>query len=513
MKVIKPVDITYPGGSFSRSSIGTYWDASGYLQTAGTNVPRFNYNPYTKSFQGLMLEAQSTNLFTNSEFNTGIASGIGIISIGTMQNFISAATFGYNGTTDSYFYKETVLATQPYVISVFVEMQDGLSPSFGSAVAAASTNDFCFVLSGNVLNPTSYSIERISTSIYRVSAQGTSGATLLGDNGIVKYASNSSRVFTTSGWQIELGTKVTSYIPTTSSTVTRQADTVTGTNLIYTSALDPTNTFNSGTTYAISEVVRYQNKLYESLQSTNLNHFPDASPTWWLELGYDNLYAAFDNSVSTATTANSELTMCIKAGAIDSVALINMDSAIAEIAVVDPVDGVVYLNTAGLSGNEVYDWSQYFFYDPMIKRTQVIFSDIQKYANAIVTIRLKNGINDLSIGQIVLGNITTLGSTQYGVNAGIIDFSKKETDEFGNTTFVKRAFSKRLSAQIFLKNSDLNRVQNYLYNIRATPVVWVASDDPAFEEALIVLGFYRDFSTEIAYPANSLCSLEIEGLS
>jgi hypothetical protein len=62
-------------------------------------------------------------------------------------------------------------------------------------------------------------------------------------------------------------------------------------------------------------------------------------------------------------------------------------------------------------------------------------------------------------------------------------------------------------------NSQLNRVQRLLYDLRAVPVVWLGNNDaPEFEEPMVVFGFYRDFSTDVAYPTVSFCSLEIEGL-
>jgi hypothetical protein len=70
-----------------------------------------------------------------------------------------------------------------------------------------------------------------------------------------------------------------------------------------------------------------------------------------------------------------------------------------------------------------------------------------------------------------------------------------------------------LSVDVFVSNVELNRVQTLLYAIRAKPSVWVATDNQQFEEALIIYGFYKDFSTTISYPSHSICSLEIEGLT
>lgn len=286
--------------------------------------------------------------------------------------------------------------------------------------------------------------------------------------------------------------------------------------LVSTTATNAEADWSSATTYALGDIRTYGTNRYESLQASNTNNQPDISPTWWLDLGANNQYAMFDQFVSTDTTATTSLTAVYAPGSLfDSLALINVDAAVITVTIRDGISGpIVYESTAGLSGAESYSWSDYFFNDPLLKRTQIIFSDIPPYLNAHITIELTNSTGTaVNIGHCIAGDLATLGTTQYGATAGIIDYSVKETDDFGNTSFVKRAFSKRLNTQFHLKNSELNRVQNYIYSIRATPAVWIASDDPTFEETLIVYGFYRDFSTEIAYPTHSMCSIEVEGLT
>ena len=105
-----------------------------------------------------------------------------------------------------------------------------------------------------------------------------------------------------------------------------------------------------------------------------------------------------------------------------------------------------------------------------------------------------------------------LGEAAYGASLGIIDYSRKDTDEFGVTTFVRRDFSKRLTARLMLQNTQINRVQRVLAELRAQPAIWVTSDVDDLRP-LTVFGFFRDFAIEVAYPTQSYCSLEIEGLT
>jgi hypothetical protein len=287
-------------------------------------------------------------------------------------------------------------------------------------------------------------------------------------------------------------------------------------HLISTTATDAEAHWVPATTYPIGAIVTYSYKRYQSLQSANTGKYPHTYPDWWLDLGAANRYAMFDEVIETSTTATTSLTAVIKPGAIfDSVALIGMNAAIAKITVRDGMSGpVVYENIAGLSTATLTDWYEYFFTDPVTKRTQVLFQNIPSYLNAYITLELENEVGEpVSLAKIVYGTLSPIGQTQYGLNAGIVDYSVKETNEFGTTSFVERRFSKRLSAQVYVSNSQLNRVQSYLYSIRATPSVWIATEDPTYEEAAVVYGWYRDFSTDISYPTFSVLSLELESLT
>ena len=286
--------------------------------------------------------------------------------------------------------------------------------------------------------------------------------------------------------------------------------------LISTTAVNAEADWSSATTYSIGQIVSYSGKRWESLQNTNLNKTPTTAPTWWLDIGADNKHAMFDSVVATSTTATTSLTVVVAPGqTFDSLALINIDAAVVSVTITNGAGGpVVYEATAGLSSESITDWYGYFFYDPLLKRTQVIFYNIPPYPNARVTIEFETSVGELaSVSTVIYGTLFEIGGTQYGASVGIVDYSIKETDEFGNATFVRRAYSKRLNAQVTVPNTQLNRVQSLLYSLRATPAVWIASDDPTLEEALIVYGWYRDFSTEISYPTFSMLSIEIESLT
>lgn len=105
-----------------------------------------------------------------------------------------------------------------------------------------------------------------------------------------------------------------------------------------------------------------------------------------------------------------------------------------------------------------------------------------------------------------------LGVTQPGPSLGIVSYSRKTTDEFGTTTFVKRANSKRLTTKLLLQNTELDNVYRKLAMLDGVPCVWIMSNLTNLNP-LDIFGFFKDFSIDVAYYVESLCSLEIEGLA
>jgi hypothetical protein len=55
-----------PRLTFTRASTATYFDASGTMQTAASNAPRFDYDPNTHVLNGLLIEDARTNVLLNS---------------------------------------------------------------------------------------------------------------------------------------------------------------------------------------------------------------------------------------------------------------------------------------------------------------------------------------------------------------------------------------------------------------------------------------------------------------
>ena len=105
-----------------------------------------------------------------------------------------------------------------------------------------------------------------------------------------------------------------------------------------------------------------------------------------------------------------------------------------------------------------------------------------------------------------------IGITRAAPSIGIIDYSLKETDDFGITTVVPRASAKRYEVNVVCATNRVDAIAAKLTEVRAMPVVWLA-DKRNRHASLLIYGFYKDWEVTIKYPNLSECRLTIEGLT
>ena len=284
------------------------------------------------------------------------------------------------------------------------------------------------------------------------------------------------------------------------------------TQLISSTATETYSAWASGTAYAIGNRVTYLYRVYESVTNGNNNNQPNLYPEHWLNYSPDNKHAMFDTQVSTQTTKAGSLVTVLQPGiAFNSLAFLNLSGTSLHVVVQRDIgQSEVYNNTINLDDTIVIDWYSYFF-EPYDFKTEVILTDIPPYVAGVVTTTLTTTSGNVAIGALIPGTLYNLGGTQYGAKVGIRDYSVKQTDAYGNTTFVQRAYSKQMEATIYMDAGALNFNYKLLADQRAVPSVWIGSDASSLKP-LVVFGYYRDFSITIQYPTYSLCTLSIEGL-
>lgn len=284
---------------------------------------------------------------------------------------------------------------------------------------------------------------------------------------------------------------------------------VTPENLL-SSDVDPTAPdYDVGDTYDKGEIVQSDSKEYESLQDANTGHALTETD-WWLLRGADNEWRMFDGALNSQTSNPESITVEIQGeGIVDSFALLNLNAQSVQITLTDAVDGLVFDQTYSLLDNSaVVDWFSYFF-EPFRRTTDLTVLGSTLYRNAVVWIQLLEPDGVARIGECVMGQGRTIGQTGMGARLGILDFSRKERDQFGNVEILQRDYSRTGGFDVLIDNATLNATLNLVAELRATPLVWI----PAAQYAsATIYGFFRDAEVVVAYPNHSLVNLQIEGL-
>lgn len=161
------------------------------------------------------------------------------------------------------------------------------------------------------------------------------------------------------------------------------------------------------------------------------------------------------------------------------------------------------------SDSGVTSWYSYFT-EAITYNTEAVLTEIPLYANPTISVTISAADGVVSCGTMVVGQSRELGGAVYGAKGGIQDYSRKETDDFGNYTLVERSYAKRNTFRVVCENNNVDAIFNLLAEVRATPVVWLGTDDYALTWSY---GWARDWAVEIAYPTKSFLTIEIEGLT
>jgi hypothetical protein len=538
MKIIKPAIIS-GSGSFSRASTGTYIGSDGLIKTAAIDEPRLNYNPSDLSSGPMLLtESAATNLLTYSEqFDNGTWSNNGLTVNANAITAPDGALTGDKFTCNLANTYNTCFLDQPIsvvadattrVFSVFVKQGDSpkvtlnLQYSGGTYIQAVGIlvwSTMTYTVTGGTVVP--IAPEQFKDGWYRLSIVLTNNGT--GTNcGARVYVhdqgTTNALTYSTYFWgaKLEIGSVPTSYTPTTTAAVTRAADINTAAVLSNIPETDYAE-WNGGTAYTQGTrvILVSTHKIYECI-TANTNASPNlnltGTPVLWLEISSTNRWKMFDDGWGSQSAIATPLTFTLSPMVIiNSLALLNVAATSITVSVVDISSTTVYNQTFAMTVTPgISDWYMYF-YEGFVFKSDLVITDIPSVASALITVSIINTGSTSKCGNCVVGTYYDLGGTQYGASAGIVDYSLKATDGFGNTSVTKRNYAKRMNTNLMINNDIVDDVFNTLATYRSTPLVWIGAE--SFYTSLIVYGFYKDFDINIAYPDYSSCSLTIEGLT
>ena len=261
--------------TFTRSQTAreaTYVGADGLIKTAAANEPRFDHNPTTGESLGLLVEEARTNIIVSSSvFNTGSWTEDGVVltaNAGVAPDGTTTATSVSQGTGSNRCYHFDNNGAGSKTLTVFAKSNAGSSITLSGNLSYGTNSIGSAVLNtanGAISTALGCSSVAFPNGWYRFIIPIFVGAGS-GNSNYLSITGPASSVFLW-GVQIEAGSFPTSYIPTTSATVTRAADvaSITGTNFSSWYRQDEGTVFCQGISNSVS------NSAYWTLQGTSSN--------------------------------------------------------------------------------------------------------------------------------------------------------------------------------------------------------------------------------------------------
>lgn len=268
-------------------------------------------------------------------------------------------------------------------------------------------------------------------------------------------------------------------------------------------------------TLGTRRVVLSTHKVYEVVADPSTTDSPlegvSKVPPTWVEVGVTNRYRMYDTAIGTQSVADgaieTDAQFAITTNSIFGVGI----SGAASISVqVRTSDGVLKYNrdVSMVDNRFIADWYDYYF-SPIIRRSEFLLTDLPSYLNAKIKTTI-TGLGEVGIGALVYGNQRSLGVALYGSSWQAMDFSRKERDEFGDFTIVRRRTADIFDYDVSVDKARFPYVKDILKGLSTVPCVWIGS--PGQDDGTTVYGYYKNVQINLSSPSILQCTIQVEGL-
>ena len=285
------------------------------------------------------------------------------------------------------------------------------------------------------------------------------------------------------------------------------------------------------TTYGVGDkviVTTGYHKIYESLRVDNVGNFPpdflSGEVPWWMEVSSTNRWKMFDGLIESQTTEGSFIEVSLLPGKINSIAFLNIVAMYITVIMTDPVAGEVYNETISFQATEDVLWGDGDLWgdvgnaeeriwqggnDEELVEKVALRTDLPNYPQATLQIIIAGAEGTAACGKVIIGTTIKLGDTKWSPSVGMIDYSTKTQDSFGNYVVQIRSFSKKVGCIFQMETAIHSEILRKLAQYRATPLLWILSET---YNVSLIYGFYKDFDMNVTNNFLTDCNINIEGL-
>ena len=273
----------------------------------------------------------------------------------------------------------------------------------------------------------------------------------------------------------------------------------------------------SGVAYAVGDVRiratthrKYKCAVAHTSAATPL---PEDDPTRWLDIGPTDLWAPFDRYTNTRASTVTSMTYVLNPGYVNALALYGLIGAQYSVTIKDAPGGATIYSRTGYLTQEPQGWYEYLFVaQPAIDKLVLQNLPIRPAAEITIAVTAATG-QPVGVGMIVAGDFVPLvgdtadfGGVQYGASAEPVTYSYINTDEYGNTTIVRRHAATNMRCTVMLPRMFADAALQRLQSVLDQPVACIATTSKGYD-GLNVFGLIS--TSPVSYDSFNTASIDI----
>lgn len=275
-------------------------------------------------------------------------------------------------------------------------------------------------------------------------------------------------------------------------------------------------------TYAVGDrrIRTSTHRVYECVQTVDASvssRPPEELPAYWNDEGPTNRWAFADEEVNTQTQALGELTVVVRPGFVNAIALYGLDGAEAEITVRSSPGGPILHQQEYSLQEPPEDWYEWLF-SPIAPLATLTIHNLLPEPDAEVTITIRAGSSGAlaKLGMVVLGDLrpwiggSDWGGTEDGASVEPITYSYISTDKFGKTTIQRRHSATNLRVSVKFDRAYADQATSLLRKVLGVPCAFIVAPGQAGFAELSAFGLG---SGRLVYDHNIVTAqLDVQGM-
>lgn len=117
-------------------------------------------------------------------------------------------------------------------------------------------------------------------------------------------------------------------------------------------------------------------------------------------------------------------------------------------------------------------------------------------------------LEQVSCGCLIIGEAVEIGETLFGTDLGLVDYSRKDVDTWGELEIIERGYSDSVRYSFQYDSGLISQIEAFLSSRRASPSVYVGDER---YESTIVYGIYNDY--RLTFDGSTISTGEIDTVS